>query len=292
MASTRARTGFTLALLIPWLLTFGVFWLYPFCYALVLSFSNVNTLAQTIEPVGFANYAAVFHDTLFWKSLANTAVFTFGTVPVTASLALMLAIMLHSKMVKFPSFFRAAYFMPSVTSLVVISLIFINLYARDGYVNALLGFCGLPQSQRGFLLEPSTALAAVMGMDVWISAGYYMMLFLAGLEAIPRDLYESAMLSGASGWQRFRRITLPLLRPTLAFVVVINTIKSFQVFIEIYVMTKGGPLDSTSTLVYMIFKSALDQTDKMGYASALSFVIMAMLIGFSVVQLRLLRSLD
>ena len=243
-----------------------------------------------MEPVGFANYAAVFRDSLFWKSLGNTAIFTFGTVPVTAALALLLAVLLNSRIVRLKSFFRAAYFMPSVTSLVVISLIFINIYSRDGYVNVLLGLCGLPQSGRGFLLEPSTALAAVMAMDVWISAGYYMMLFLAGLEAIPKDLYESAHLSGASGWQQFSRITLPLLRPTLAFVVVINTIKSFQVFVEIYVMTKGGPLDSTSTVVYLIFKSALDNTESMGYAAALSFVIMAILVFFSLVQLRLLRS--
>lgn len=243
-----------------------------------------------MQPVGLANYEAVFSDALFWQSLKNTAIFTFGTVPVTTALALALAVMLRSQKVKFPSFFRAAFFTPSVTSLVVISLIFINLYARDGCVNQLFRFCGLPESARGFLLEPSTALAAIMGMDVWISAGYYMVLFLAGLEAIPRDLYEAAALSGANGRQQFRRITLPLLRPTLAFVVVINTIKSFQIFVEIYVMTKGGPLNSTSSLVYMIFTSALDNTDSMGYAAALSFVVMAILITFSVVQLRILRS--
>ncbi len=286
----RNKQAQTLLLLMPWLLIFGIFWVYPFGFAAVLSVSKVNTLANTMEPVGLANYAAIFRDTLFWKSLSNTAIFTFGTVPITTALALVLAVILHSRFVKIPSFFRAAFFLPSVTSLVVISLVFINLYARDGYVNLLLRFCGLPESQRGFLLEPSTALAAIMGMDIWISTGYYMVLFLAGLEAISKDLYESATLAGASSWQKFTRITLPLLQPTMAFVVVINTIKSFQVFVEIYVMTKGGPLDSTSTLVYMVFNSALNNAESMGFAAALSFVIMALLIVFSTIQLQLLRS--
>lgn len=286
----RQQHAQTLLLLLPWIITFCVFWLYPFGYAAILSVSKVNTLSNEMQPAGLANYTAIFSDALFWQSLKNTAIFTFGTVPVTTALALALAVMLHSRTVKFPSFFRAAFFTPSVTSLVVISLVFINLYTRDGYVNQLLRFCGLPQSERGFLLEPSTALASIMGMDVWISAGYYMVLFLAGLEAIPRDLYEAAALAGASGMQKFRRITAPLLRPTLAFVIVINTIKSFQIFVEIYVMTKGGPLNSTSSLVYMIFASALDNTDNMGYAAALSFVVMAILIMFSILQLRVLRS--
>jgi multiple sugar transport system permease protein len=128
-----------------------------------------------------------------------------------------------------------------------------------------------------------------MAMDVWISAGYYMVLFLAGMEAIPKDLYESAELIGANAWQQFRRITLPLLRPTLLFVVVINSIKSFQVFVEVYVMTKGGPLGATSTLVYEVYHQAFEQSDSMGYASAIAYLIFLILMVVSLLQMRFFK---
>jgi multiple sugar transport system permease protein len=148
---------------------------------------------------------------------------------------------------------------------------------------------GLPFPVDGWLLSPSTALPAIMAMDVWISAGYYMVLFLAGMEAIPKDLYESAELVGASPRQQFFQITLPLLRPTLLFVIVINSIKSFQVFVEVYVMTKGGPLGATSTLVYEVYHQAFEQSDSMGYASAVAFLIFVTLMTVSLFQLRFLK---
>jgi multiple sugar transport system permease protein len=171
-------------------------------------------------------------------------------------------------------------------------LIFTNLYARDGQLNALLGLLKLPYPERGWLLEPSTALLSVMAMDVWMSVGYYAVLFLAGLQAIPKDLYEAAELSAASAWMQFRRITLPLLKPTMMFVLVINTIKSFQVFVEIYVMTKGGPLPlegTTTTLVYEVYKNAFEKTDSLGYASAFAFVLFVFLLSLSLVQIRFFR---
>jgi multiple sugar transport system permease protein len=171
----------------------------------------------------------------------------------------------------------------------VLSLIFTNLYARDGYVNGLLALAGLPHPENGWLLTQGTALPAIMAMDVWISTGYYMVLFLAAMEAVPRDLYENAELSGASKWQQFRLITLPLIKPTLLFVLVINTIKSFQIFVEVYVMTKGGPLGATTTLVYSVYQQAFEQGDRMGFASALSWVIFAIIMVFSLLQMRLLR---
>lgn len=285
----NARTHrHTFILLLPWLLTFAVFWLYPLGYSLYLSLTKYSTLSNTAEFIGFENYTALFSDKEVWYALRNTMIFTFGTVPVTTAFALSLAVVLHSKMVRFAGFFRAAYFMPSVTSLVVIALIFTNLYAKDGYINLLLGLAGIPHPERGWLLEPSTALASVMAMDVWISAGYYMVLFLAGLQTIPTDLYEAARLAGASAWQQFWRITLPLLRPTMTFVVVINTIKSFQVFVEMYVMTKGGPTPGdTTTLVYQVFVNAFERSDMMGYASALAYGIFILLVVLSLIQMKL-----
>lgn len=278
----------TFILLLPWLLTFAVFWLYPLLYSLYLSFTKYSTLANTAQFIGLKNYSTILTDRTFWDALRNTMIFTFGTVPVTTTFALLLAVILHTKVKRFAGFFRAAYFMPSVTSLVVIALIFTNLYAKDGYINLLLGMLGIPHPARGWLLEPGTALLSVMAMDVWISTGYYMVLFLAGLQTIPTDLYEAARLSGATAWQQFWRITLPLLRPTMLFVVVINTIKSFQVFVEIYVMTKGGPTPGdTTTLVYEVFVNAFEKSDMMGYASALAYIIFALLLIFSLLQMKL-----
>lgn len=279
----------TWMLILPWLLVLTVFWVYPLGHALYLSFTKYQTLSNTSEWIGLANYREVFASESFYNALLNTTIFTFGTVPVTTALALALAVAVRRRTPVVATFFRSAFFLPSVTSLVVIALIFFNLYAQDGYVNTLAGMVGLPQSQRGWLNEPGTALASIMAMDVWISAGYYMVLFLAGMETIPKDLYESAELSGASRWQQFVRITLPMLRPTMLFVVVINTIKSFQVFVEVYVMTKGGPLGATQTLVYEVYHQAFEQSDRMGYASALAYVIFVVLLLLSFVQMNVLK---
>lgn len=294
MIGPRLRQGaVTWTLLAPWILTLLVFWLYPLGYAALLSMSDYATLTNERSWVGFDNYRHVLTSDHFYRALWHTVVFTVGTVPVTTALALALAVGVQRRTDRYPRFaalLRASYFMPSVTSLVVIALIFTNLYARDGYVNALCGLLGLPYPDNGWLLTPSTALVSIMAMDVWIASGYYMVLFLAGMEAIPRELYESAELQGASRWQQFRRITLPLLRPTMLFVVVINTIKSFQIFVEVYVMTKGGPLGATTTLVYDVYHQAFEQSDRMGYASALAYVIFVILLVFSFIQMRLLRS--
>jgi multiple sugar transport system permease protein len=279
-------------MLMPWLITFSVFWLYPLLNAAYLSMTEYYTLSGESVFIGFGNYVAIFKDEVFWKALSNTLIFTFGTVPVTTSLALLLAVFLNSKTARFKEFFRASYFMPTVTSLVVISLIFTNLYAKEGYINSLLAMLNLPYPERGWLMEPSSALFSVMIMDIWMATGYYMVLILAGMQSIPNDLYESARLSGANAVQIFFRITLPLLKPTLLFIVVINTIKSFQVFIEIFVMTKGGPLNATTTLVYMVFVNAFEKSDKMGYASALAFILFFILIIFSLIQMKLLKEKD
>lgn len=276
----------------PWIIVLAVFWIYPLFYAIYISLTDYQTLTNTATFVGLANYENVFADSTFWTALKNTAIFTFGTVPVTTSIALVLASILNNKLIRFKEFFRASYFLPTVTSLVVIALIFSNLYARDGYINNILSMLGMPYPERGWLLETSTALLSIMAMDVWISIGYYMILFLAGMQSISEDLYDSAKLNGARPIQQFFYITLPLVKPTLLFVLVINTIKSFQIFIEIFVMTKGGPLDSTTTLVYMVFVNAFEKSDMMGYASAIAFILFFILLVFSYLQIKFLRVKD
>jgi len=281
-----------LIMLSPWIITFLLFWLYPLINAGYLSLTNYNTLLNSTEFIGLDNYKKILSDEVFWKALKNTTIFTVGTVPITTALAIILAVMLNSKLTRFQSIFRATYFMPTITSLVVISLIFTNLYSKDGYINLLLKISGLPYPEKGWLLDTSTSLISIMIMDVWISIGYYMVLVLAGLQTIPKDYYESAKLMGASSLKQFFSITLPLLKPTLIFILVINTIKSFQVFIEIFVMTKGGPLNSTMTIVYYIFLNAFEKSDMMGYASALAFILFFILLILSYIQIKILQEKD
>lgn len=253
-----------------------------------MSFTRYKALGNTSEFIGLDNYSSISIDPLFWKALTNTMLYAFGAVPLSTICALFLALLLHSKLAKFPSLYRAGLFLPSVTSIIVITLIFTNLYAKDGYINTLAGFIGLPQSEKGFLLETSTALISVLFMDVWLSTGYYMMLFLAGLQSIPKDLNESAILQGADTWNIFKRITFPLLKPTVLFVMVIATIKSLQIFVEMYTMTKGGPLNSTITVVYLIFSNAFEKTDSMGYGAALAYVLFGIIAVLSFIQMKFL----
>jgi multiple sugar transport system permease protein len=282
------KSHIALGFLTPWIVKLGVFWIYPLFYALYMSFTRYRALGNTSEFIGLDNYTSIGIDPLFWKALSNTIIYAFGAVPLSTICALILAILLHSKLAKFPGFYRAGLFLPSVTSIIVITLIFTNLYAKDGYINSLAGMIGFPQSEKGFLLETSTALFSVMVMDVWLSTGYYMMLFLAGLQSIPKDIYESAELQGANAWQMFYRITLPLMKPTLLFVMVISTIKSLQIFVEMYTMTKGGPLNSTITVVYLIFSNAFEKTDSMGYGAALAYVLFAIIGLLSFIQMKLI----
>lgn len=282
------RSTIAYGFLTPWVVKLIVFWLYPLIYALYMSFTRYRALGNTSEFIGLDNYTSISIDPLFWKALTNTLIYAFGAVPLATISAILLAVLLHSKLARFPSFYRAGLFLPSVTSIIVITLIFTNLYAKDGYINALAGMIGLPQSEKGFLLETSTALFSVMIMDIWLSTGYYMMLFLAGLQSIPKDIYESAQLQGAGAFQVLRRITLPLLKPTILFVMVIATIKSLQIFVEMYTMTKGGPLNSTLTVVYLIFSNAFEKTDSMGYGAALAYVLFAIIAILSFLQMKVL----
>jgi len=288
IARMQYRYGVLFAL--PWIATFAVFWLYPLIDAFSLSMSQYSTLTGERQWIGLENYIALFQDPMLWRALTNTAIFAAGTVPTTTALALVLAVLLDRVVHRtFGAVLRALYFLPTVTSLVVVALIFTNLYARDGALNGLLATLGLPYPERGWLLEPATALASIMAMDVWMATGYYMVIILAGLQTIPRHLYEVATLSGATAWQQFRWITLPLLKPTLLFVVVMNTIKSLQVFTEVYVMTRGGPLEgTTTTLVYELYRNAFERSDGMGYAAAIAVVVFVLIAAISWVEVRLL----
>lgn len=269
----------------PWILTLLLFWLFPLVWSLYLSFTNYGILNPQSDWIGLANYQKLFRDPAFWIALKNTFIFVIGTVPVTTVLALAFALALNQKL-PWRGLFRAGFFIPSITSLVVVALVFTNLYSQNGYLTLLAKAAGI--ETRGLLLSEKTALPAIMLMDVWAAVGYYLLLFLAALQAIPQELYEQADISGASRWQKFRHVTLPHLRPMFLFVVVINAIKSFQVFTEIFVMTKGGPLSATTTSVYQVYEEGL-QRFQMGYASALAYLLFLIIAGFSFLAARLFR---
>jgi multiple sugar transport system permease protein len=274
-------------LVLPWLLILFIFWLEPLIYSGYLSLTDYKTLTNEAKFIGFHNYIKMFQDELFWKALWNTTYFTLITVPVTISISLVLAEVINSKSKKVRTFFQSAYFLPSITSLVVVSLIFTNLYSQNGYILTLLKMLNLTSINSGLLLNQATAMNSIIAMDVWLSVGYYMVLFLAGMQTISIDLYDNAKLSGATFWQRFRFITLPGLKSTIAFILMIDLIKSFQIFIEILIMTKGGPLYSTTTMVYYIFNNAFNKADMMGYASAIAYFLFFVLLIFSFVQFKL-----
>jgi len=275
-----------LSLTSPWILTFGLIWAFPVVYSLYIGFTDYRLLADSYRWIGWANYTELLGDPDFLAALKNTFIFVIGTIPVTTVLALGMALLVNRQ---FPgrSIFRSAFFLPSITSMVVVALIFTNLLSRGGYISFLASSVGLDPPAHGFLYDNSTALYAIMAMDVWMSVGYYMLIFLAGLKSIPDELYEAAEIAGASCGRTFFSVTLPLLRPVALFVIVINSIKSFQVFVEIFVMTKGK--FDTATAVYFIYEQGLTTAFRIGYASAAAYVLFVIIGTFSIAQFLLIR---
>jgi multiple sugar transport system permease protein len=271
----------------PWIATLLVFWLFPIIASLVLGFTDFRLLSSDYRFVGLDNFVSLFHDGAFLRATINTAVFTVVTLPFTTAFALLLAIFLNGKL-PLKTLFQSIYFFPSMVSLVVVALIFTSLYARGGYIQLLCNVAGIPSPVQGFLFSETTALASIMAMDVWMATGYYMLLFLAALQSVPNELHEAAILDGAGAWQRFRSITLPHLRPMLLFVVVLNTIKSFQIFVEVFVMTKGGPLNSTMTMVYFVYEEGLHKFN-IGYGAAAANILFLVIAGISWLELKLIQ---
>jgi multiple sugar transport system permease protein len=281
MANKRKFSTFIL--LSPWIVAFIAFSLYPVGYSLYLSFSKYNPLAgQAPQFIGLGNYKEIIQDPAFWQAVKNTVIFVVGTIPVTTAIAIVLAVFLNQK-IRFRSFFRASYFVPVMTSVIVISTIFTYIYSPYGLLNSFLNLFGI--QGKNWLLNTNFALPAIMLMMIWASFGYYTVLFLAGLQNIPEEIYESAAIDGASSVQQFFRITLPLLRPMLIFALVINTIRSFQIFSQIFVMTQGGPLGSTRTVVYYLYNMGF-QKFRMGYASGIAYLLFVIILIFSVIQMK------
>lgn len=259
------------------------FQLIPVVYGLVLSFTNYSPLSRSgPEFVGFENFADVLADPRFLRSLLVTGQYVLLVLPALLILALALAMMVNRPF-KGVGIFRSALYVPHIVSLTAVSMIWLWIYSSNGAINGLLETIGLdPQT---WLLDENAALPAVAVMRIWKALGSNMVLLLAGLQTIPGDLYEAARMDGAGAWARFRYVTLPGLRPMLVYVVAMDVIYLAQSFAEIFILTRGGPLGSTTVTNYLIYTEAF-QYNSMGSASAMAFVLFALIAGVSLVWIR------
>jgi len=264
-APASDRVGYLMVL--PYLLHLAVFLGYPLAFAFVLVFHRWN-IYTPMKWVGFGNVKLLLTDPLVWRALVNTLYFLLIHIPLQLAVALGLAQLLNQK-IRGRAFFRASYFMPVVVSGVVVTILWQQLYATEtGLINVLLDRFGLPAI--GWLTDRRYAMPAIAIMATWKNVGLYVVLFLVGLQAIPTELYEAAQLDGASAWQEFRLITIPMLNPTIMLVLVLSTIGGFSLFIEPYVMTGGGPANSTLSGILYLYKQAFFFS-KMGYATTIGF---------------------
>jgi multiple sugar transport system permease protein len=281
--SREAMTGWLFIL--PAFIGFVLFYLLPSIRAFSISFTDWNLLRPP-RPVGLENYEALVADPNFWHALKVTGLYVLYNIPLQTVLALLLAVLMD-RLVR-SIFVRAVIILPYLLSNVVVAMIFLwLLHPILGYVNGFLGDLGL--ERQPFFGSPDQALATVAGVNIWRHMGFTALLFYAGLQSIPRSLYEAASIDGASEWRMFWRITLPLLRPVTVFVLVTSVIGSFQIFDTVAVATGGGPSYATRVIVWYIYENAF-QFFKMGYAAAMSMVLFLILVLFTLLQMRLFRA--
>lgn len=269
----------------PYIIHLFVFVVFPVVFSLVLMFHKWNIISP-MEFVGFSNFERLFRDSVFFKSLLNTVVFLVIHIPLQIIVALFLAELLNQKIRMLP-FFRASFFLPVVISGVVVTIVWWQLYGFDtGLLNRLLVNAGLDKV--GWLTSPNIAMPSIALMATWKNVGLYVVLFLIGLQSVPPHYYEAAEIDGATHFQKFWYITLPAINPTIFMVVILSTIGGFSLFIEPYVMTGGGPLNSTISAVLYIYKQGFTYYH-MGYAAALGFFFAAIIMIVVVIQKKLIE---
>jgi multiple sugar transport system permease protein len=272
----------------PALLVIGAFFLVPVLAALLLSLTDFDLYAladlRNLRFVGLGNYIDVLRTPLFWKSLGNTFYFVLVGVPLSIALSLGAALLLDSKLARFKGFFRTALFAPVVTTVVAVAVIWLYLFhTRYGLINYALGRFGIAPVD--WLGDPRFSMPAIIAFAVWKNFGYNMIILLAALQGIPRDLYEAAHIDGASVLQSLRHITLPMLRPALLLVSIITVSGYFQLFAEPYVMTRGNPLQSTVSVLYFMYEEGFTWWS-LGRASAIAFLLFALILAATMLLLR------
>ena len=270
-----------------------LFFFIPVVASLFMSFTDFDIYSlgdiSKVRFVGFKNYIELFKHPLFWKALGNTAYFVFIGGPLSIFVSLMAALLINSKMLKFKSFFRLAYFLPVVTTLVAIAIVWRYVYHPEfGLMNYFLRIFGIKPVD--WLGDPRFAMPAIILMAVWKNFGYNMIIFTAGLQNIPRELYEASWIDGANRWKQFIHITLPLLSPTTLFVSITTMIGYFQLFAEPYVMTQGGPLNSTLSIVLLMYNEGFKWW-KMGYSASIAFTLFFIVLIITLIQLKLQKGI-
>jgi ABC-type sugar transport system permease subunit len=279
----KSKKNFLPYLLVsPYLLFLVVFVIFPVLFCFFLTFNNWNIIAP-MHFIGLRNYSRLIHDRLFWKAILNTLQFLLLHIPLQLIVSLFLAFLLNKK-IKAGAFFRASFFMPVIVSGVVVTILWQQLLGYDsGIINRTLQSAGMEKI--GWLTNPDIAIYSIALMATWKNVGLYVILFLVGLQTVPVAYYEAAKMEGASEWQQFYHITLPMINPTIFMVVILSTIGGFNLFIEPYIMTGGGPLNSTLSAVLYIYKQAF-QYYNMGYSATLGFFYAMLIMSVVVLQKR------
>lgn len=264
----------------PYLLFVLVFVLFPVFFCFFLTFQKWNIIAP-MQFIGLGNYSRLVHDRLFWRAIYNTLKFLLLHIPLQLAVSLFLAYLLNQK-IRAAAFFRASFFMPVIVSGVVVTILWQQLLGFDaGLINRM--FTALGMNKVGWLVNPDVAIYSIAVMATWKNVGLYVILFLVGLQTVPPQYYEAAKMEGATRWQQFYHITLPMINPTIFMVVILSTIGGFNLFIEPYIMTGGGPLNTTLSAVLYIYKQAF-QYYNMGYSATLGFFYAIMIMSVVVLQ--------
>lgn len=260
-----------LMFILPALIPLGVFWLFPMGEAIFMSFTDWDYMSSAYNIVGFENYRNIFSDSMFYDALKNTLVFTLGTLVPTIALGLLAAVILRKKITG-SAIYKAIIFSPWVTPTVVISIVWSWIFEPQyGLANYILQLLNMPKSQ--WLQSSDTAMTAVILVTVWKGFGWAMIFYLTALERVPKELYEAAAVDGAGSWQKFKKITLPLISPTTFFLTIITTINSIQAYDQIQVLTQGGPSGSTRTILYLYYQTAFENFN-IGEATAIAVIIL------------------
>ena len=272
----------------PALIAISVFFAVPVAAALLISLTDFDIYAladlSNLRFVGLDNYVALLHNPLFWQALWNTLIFVVLGVPLSIGASLGAALLLHSRVARFQGFFRTALFAPVVTTLVAVAVVWRYLFhTRYGFINHALETVGVAPID--WLGDPQWAMPAIVLLSVWKNFGYNMVILLAGLQAIPEDLYEAARLDGARRWALLRHITLPCLAPLLLVVSILTMAGHFQLFAEPYVMTQGGPAQRTVTVLYLMYEEGFKWWS-LGSASAVAFVLFVIMFAITLLQLQ------
>lgn len=266
------------------MLSLTVFW--PALQAFYLSFTSYEyDLTQAPQWVGLTNFRRLWVDPVFWQTMRNTVIYLIGVVPILVILPLGLAILVNQKL-RGIRWFRTAYYTPVVISIVVAGIAWRWLYDGNGLLNQLLKLAGLSSTGVPWLTSPNVAIFSVMAVTIWKGLGYYMVIYLAGLQAVPADLYEAAAIDGSDGLQKHWDITVPLMKPYLFLVAVISSISATKVFEEVFIMTQGGPLNSSKTIVYYLYEQAFQDLE-MSYACTIGLVLFLIIFSLSIANLKL-----